>query len=125
MSCQSYAVIDASNIVVNVLVHAIDYPPPNPHPAYPNHTIVACDGCAPGYPYTGWTYVNCEFVAPPPPITVSDLQTQLHELRAQFKALQALLPVAPVVEPVVEPVVAPVVEPVAEPVVEPAVEPSV
>lgn len=113
MSTQNYAVIDASNKIVNVIVYTNGDIPPNPHPSFPNHMIVAYDSNV-YQPCNGWTYVNGEFVAPPsqpsiPTPTVSDLQSHLHVLQAQIHDIQAqlttLLSVTPAesVEPTITP----------------------
>ena len=107
MSVQNYAVIDASNNIINKIVYAVGDIPPNPHPCYPDHTIVAIAEHV-GMQVDGWTYVNGEFVAPPSqelpipsvlpsvlpsviPAVLSSALPSIAELQAQMAQIQAHL----------------------------------
>ena len=95
---QHYAVIDASNNIINKIVYAVGDIPPNPHPCYPDHTIIAIAHHV-GMQSDGWTYVNGEFIAPPPPPvpeplpsatpTLSELQAQMAQIQMHMSTLLA------------------------------------
>ena len=97
MSLQNYAVIDSSNNIIGVVLYPIDVTPPNPEPNYPNHTLIPCGSI--GLQQDGWTYVDGQFIAPPPqPVpeplpsatpTLSDLQAQMAILQAHMSTLLA------------------------------------
>ena len=95
---QHYAVIDASNNIINKIVYAVGDIPPNPHPCYPDHTIIAIAHHV-GMQVDGWTYVNGEFIAPPlQPVpeplpsatpTLSELQAQMAQIQMHMSTLLA------------------------------------
>lgn len=87
MSTQTYAVIDPSNTIVNIVVYDSTEEPPAP---YPPNILVKCDTSV-GL-NNGWTYVNGEFIAPiivPAPEPLPSVLPTLAELQAQMAQLQA------------------------------------
>ena len=88
---QHYAVIDSSNNIINKIVYGVGDIPPNPHPCYPDHTIIAVANNV-GMQVDGWTYVNGEFIAPPlqpVPEPLPSAVPTLSELQAQIALIQA------------------------------------
>jgi hypothetical protein len=95
MSIQHYAVIDASNNIINRIVYASEDTPPIPHPYYSNHTLIPCDDTI-GLHIDGWKYVNGKFIAPPPPPPAPTLPSdpkdkQIADLKADIQTLSASL----------------------------------
>lgn len=95
MSIEYYAIIDASNAIINKVIYFAPDCPPDPHPAYPDCTFVKTTAEV-GMSCDGWTYVNGEFVAPPivpvehvpvPTPTLADLQAQMATLQAHMSTL--------------------------------------
>ena len=88
MSVDYYAIIDASNTIINKVIYYPPDGPPNPHPAYPDCTFIKTTAEV-GMSCDGWTYVDGQFVAPPPPsiILPSNMPT-LAELQAQMVQIQ-------------------------------------
>jgi len=95
MSTQTYAVIDPSNTIINIVVYDSSIEPPVP---YPPNILVKCDASV-GL-NNGWTYVNGEFIAPPvipapeplPSVTptLSELQAQMAQIQAHMSTLMAV-----------------------------------
>ena len=111
---KTYALIDPSGSIVDIIAYHKDVIPPNPNPQYANCIAVPCDNTV-GPSRDGFTYVNGEFIPPPlksepilPPLpptpvaTISDLQAQMNAIQAQLNALLSSATPGPVVEPVTD-----------------------
>ena len=95
MSIDYYAIINASNTIVNKVIYYPPNSPPNPHPAYPDCTFIKTTAEV-GMSCDGWTYVNGEFIAPPivpiepiiiPTPTMADLQAQMAQIQMHMSTL--------------------------------------
>ena len=92
MSFQRYAIIDPANKILGIV---LGLTAPEPAEPYLNCTFIECDATV-GLAQDGWTYVDGQFVAPPPSLppvvpmpTLSDLQAQMAQIQAHMSTLLA------------------------------------